>query len=64
MNDDPFRSCNTGSRVFHTYYTGGWTMHIYFLRHGIAEEDAAGGDAARRLTKEGLWRMQAEGKLP
>ena len=37
-------------------------MHIYFLRHGIAEEYAAGGDTARRLTKEGVGRMQAEAR--
>lgn len=28
-------------------------MELYLVRHGIAEEDALGGDAARRLTPEG-----------
>jgi len=34
-------------------------MMLYVLRHGIAEETAAGGDAARRLTAEGRTKMRA-----
>ena len=34
-------------------------MFVYLLRHGIAEDFAAGGDAARRLTREGRDRLAA-----
>jgi len=28
-------------------------LRVYLVRHGKAEQDAPGGDAARRLTAEG-----------
>jgi phosphohistidine phosphatase len=33
-------------------------MHIYLLRHGIAEDHAEGGDAQRALTEEGWKRLR------
>jgi len=33
-------------------------MHIYLLRHGIAEDSAPGGDAERGLTDEGWKRLR------
>jgi phosphohistidine phosphatase len=37
-------------------------MHIYFLRHGIAEDGAIGGDSARALTAAGALQMQTEAR--
>lgn len=38
-------------------------MHIYLLRHGIAEEPALGQpDSTRRLTPEGVAKMQREAR--
>ncbi len=37
-------------------------MHIYFLRHGIAEDVAVGSDRARALTTEGALQMQIEAR--
>ncbi|MBX3464349.1 MAG: phosphohistidine phosphatase SixA [Planctomycetes bacterium] len=33
-------------------------MHIYLLRHGVAEDHAAGGDAERALSEEGWKRLR------
>ena len=39
-------------------------MELYFLRHGIAEDEGpeGAGDAGRRLTKEGIAKMRAEAR--
>jgi phosphohistidine phosphatase len=34
-------------------------LRVYFVRHGKAEKDSPGGDAARRLTPEGRARFYA-----
>ena len=40
-------------------------MELYFLRHGIAEDEGpeGTGDAGRRLTKEGAAKMRAEARV-